>query len=163
MPRYTVTPTFDKRDAHSMSRPMPCEHTQNTATMRQQEEAGPSAPTHTTTPAPPSKAVEDWRRNVAKQTGLAQRISSTTAAPAVPHRGLAPPPRLTYQTDERVMVYMPDGNGGLWRPGKIADLKNFRPKITVTGSFSYPVVLDQWFPRIMQWFDEGQDHIYPLD
>ncbi len=156
MPRYTVTPTFDKRDAHSMSRPMPCEHTQNTATMRQQEEAGPSAPTHTTTPAPPSKAVEDWRRNVAKQTGLAQRISSTTAAPAVPHRGLAPPPRLTYQvsccaarvvnmgltiffllqTDERVMVYMPDGNGGLWRPGKIADLKNFRPKITVGSSLA---------------------------
>lgn len=98
MPHNTATPTLERRVTRSMGRPLESVH--NTTTASKQGKAGPSAPARGTISEPRRKAVDDWRREVVRHTETAQKVSSTSSH-AGPHRGLAPPPRLSYQVSRR--------------------------------------------------------------
>ncbi|KAL7285926.1 hypothetical protein ACG7TL_001040 [Trametes sanguinea] len=62
-------------------------------------------------------------------------------------------------TGDRVKVYMFRHGEWRWVPGKVASLRSFAPRLTASGSTSYPVLLDQQLPRIIMWFDPGEDRI----
>ncbi|OSD05678.1 hypothetical protein PYCCODRAFT_1465016 [Trametes coccinea BRFM310] len=69
------------------------------------------------------------------------------------------PASLSFRTGDRVKVYMFRHGEWRWVPGKVASLRSFAPRLTASGSTSYPVLLDQQLPRIIMWFDPGEDRI----
>ncbi|KAL1940684.1 hypothetical protein VTO73DRAFT_8119 [Trametes versicolor] len=160
MPRNTATPSLENRITRGMDRAMPLKKVRNTTTASKQVKAGPSTPARSTISEPRRKAVDDWRRDVVTHTETAQTVSSTSHAG--PHRGLAPPPRLSFRTGDLVVVYASDNNGGrIWCTGEVAHLKRCHgPKLTDAGTYEYPVMLDNRQPRVTQWFDESLGHIY---
>ncbi|KAI0656773.1 hypothetical protein C8Q70DRAFT_935419 [Cubamyces menziesii] len=64
---------------------------------------------------------------------------------------------------DRVQVYMRTHGEWSWRAGKVANTSHFRPRLTNTGSRTYPVLLEQRLPRIIQWFDPGLRRIRHSD
>ncbi|KAI0369911.1 hypothetical protein BV20DRAFT_1113405 [Pilatotrama ljubarskyi] len=61
-------------------------------------------------------------------------------------------------TGDAVTVCMQRRGRWHWTSGKVANLRRFRPRRTNSGT-TYPVLLDQRRPRIIQWFDPTQGHI----
>ncbi|KAI0369909.1 hypothetical protein BV20DRAFT_967252 [Pilatotrama ljubarskyi] len=70
----------------------------------------------------------------------------------------APLERPSFKTGDKVEVYMPWRGQYRWRPGKVIISGTFNPRKTPRGTFAYPVLLDQRYPRIVHWFEEGRVH-----